>query len=556
MDRYPWRDTSSDIAGGQPPQWETPQGAQAKADKAEAAANKYTDEKNTDFTAHIQNTVIHVTQANKDDWNSKAAGNHTHPNATETTPGFMSAADKTKLDGVADRANNYVHPATHPPSIIAQDSGNRFVTDAEKVAWNGKANTTEASTTAKGLMSVADKVKLDGIEPKAEVNQNAFAAIKAAGQSDVVAGVEQDAINLAGGTGITITTDPAAKRVMITATGEATPGPHASSHITGGTDVIPDAVTDGASGLMSGADARFVRADGETKTGAQEKADAAEADAKRYTDDRIADVIPSAEKGAANGVAALGTDSKVPAAQLPISTATNDTSQTKVASASAVKAAFDLANSGMLPRVYSGLTDFNSFTTAGMYTIGEASQLSNNFGVAGWGLLFVEATNQPYLVQRFFSIGSGSRIFVRGRSEGATSWTAWKELFTTSGGAMVGTIASTNGIPLVSVIPGQTSWILHNSSNGGFYISPSNTNGGNDWNFDKGIRISRDGVIFSTSSGSILAENLVEMFRGVGSPEGVVAAPVGALYRNRVGGAGSTLYIKESGSGNTGWRAV
>ena len=35
-------------------------------------------------------------------------------------------------------ANNYVHPANHPPSIITQDASNRFVTDAEKSAWNGK----------------------------------------------------------------------------------------------------------------------------------------------------------------------------------------------------------------------------------------------------------------------------------------------------------------------------------------------------------------------------------------------------------------------------------
>lgn len=33
----------------------------------------------------------------------------------------------------------YTHPANHPASIITQDANNRFVTDAEKSAWNGKA---------------------------------------------------------------------------------------------------------------------------------------------------------------------------------------------------------------------------------------------------------------------------------------------------------------------------------------------------------------------------------------------------------------------------------
>jgi len=43
---------------------------------------------------------------------------------------------------------------------------------------------------------------------------------------------------------------------------------------------------------------------------------------------------------------------------------------------------------------------------------------------------------------------------------------------------------------------------------------------------------------------------------GAGSPEGSVTAPVSSLYLRTDGGAGSTLYVKESGSGNTGWSAV
>lgn len=40
---------------------------------------------------------------------------------------------------------------------------------------------------------------------------------------------------------------------------------------------------------------------------------------------------------------------------------------------------------------------------------------------------------------------------------------------------------------------------------------------------------------------------------GTGSPENVVTAPVGTLYTRIDGGAGTTLYVKESGAGNTGW---
>ena len=42
---------------------------------------------------------------------------------------------------------------------------------------------------------------------------------------------------------------------------------------------------------------------------------------------------------------------------------------------------------------------------------------------------------------------------------------------------------------------------------------------------------------------------------GAGSPEGAVSAPVGSLWTRTDGGASTTLYVKESGTGNTGWVA-
>jgi hypothetical protein len=48
---------------------------------------------------------------------------------------------------------------------------------------------------------------------------------------------------------------------------------------------------------------------------------------------------------------------------------------------------------------------------------------------------------------------------------------------------------------------------------------------------------------------------LVDMRGGAGAPNGVVTAAVGAIWIRTDGGAGSTLYVKESGTGNTGWVA-
>jgi hypothetical protein len=57
-----------------------------------------------------------------------------------------TTTEKNKLSGIEAGANNYVHPSTHPPSIIVQDSSNRFVSDTEKSTWNGKESAITAGT--------------------------------------------------------------------------------------------------------------------------------------------------------------------------------------------------------------------------------------------------------------------------------------------------------------------------------------------------------------------------------------------------------------------------
>ena len=47
----------------------------------------------------------------------------------------------------------------------------------------------------------------------------------------------------------------------------------------------------------------------------------------------------------------------------------------------------------------------------------------------------------------------------------------------------------------------------------------------------------------------------VKIVSGSGSPNSVVTAPPGSLYLNTSGGAGTTLYVKESRTDNLGWVA-
>ena len=58
----------------------------------------------------------------------------------------------------------YVHPDTHPATMIVQDATHRFVTDAEKAKWNNKAEKTLASGSAAGLMSSAHFNKLESLD--------------------------------------------------------------------------------------------------------------------------------------------------------------------------------------------------------------------------------------------------------------------------------------------------------------------------------------------------------------------------------------------------------
>lgn len=69
--------------------------------------------------------------------------------ASASQDGRMSRDDKVRLNGIAPGANNYVHPATHPASMITETTTERFVSDAEKLKWNGKQDSLPAENRRK-----------------------------------------------------------------------------------------------------------------------------------------------------------------------------------------------------------------------------------------------------------------------------------------------------------------------------------------------------------------------------------------------------------------------
>ena len=40
---------------------------------------------------------------------------------------------------------------------------------------------------------------------------------------------------------------------------------------------------------------------------------------------------------------------------------------------------------------------------------------------------------------------------------------------------------------------------------------------------------------------------------GLGTPEAIITAPIGSTYRRAADGANNSFYVKETGTGNTGW---
>ena len=117
-----------------------------KLDNIEEYANNYI-HPNTPNIRHVTDDQISY-------WNTKAST----AVANQESDGLMSAEDKKKLDSIAYNANNYVHP---------NNEGIRHVTDAEKDYWNSKADKDLVTNSENGLMAAVDKVKLDGIEPNA-----------------------------------------------------------------------------------------------------------------------------------------------------------------------------------------------------------------------------------------------------------------------------------------------------------------------------------------------------------------------------------------------------
>lgn len=93
----------------------------------------------------------------------------THKPATPTSNGLMSAEDKQKLDTVQTGANNYTLPTASSSTLGGVKVGTNLSIN-NGVLSSKDTTYSNATTSAAGLMSAADKTKLNGISSGAAVS--------------------------------------------------------------------------------------------------------------------------------------------------------------------------------------------------------------------------------------------------------------------------------------------------------------------------------------------------------------------------------------------------
>lgn len=141
--------------------------------------------------------------------------------------------------------------------------------------------------------------------------------------------------------------------------------------------------------------------------------------------------------------------------------------------------------------------------------------------MTGWLTISLEA---PRLILK--KPASGSNITVLGQTGTANRWSATFGDSTAESGSNVG-----------------SDFTLDRYNDAGTYI-------------DSPLSIKRStGVLTLSTSMVIGGSGGPKVLSGSGTPESAVTAPVGSVYLRTDGSTSTTLYVKTSGTGNTGWTA-
>lgn len=454
------------------------------------------------------------------------------------------------------------------------------VTAEDKINWDGKADGITATELATHIadmvahLTSAEHTKLTGIEDGAQVNQLAFSQVNGA-----AAGSTTDQFFIVGGLGITVSTNPTTKTVTITATGETAPAPHGSTHTEHGSDPIPNATeTDG--GLLSAADKTVLDSNAATLSAATSAATAS-ALLKRDANGRAKIGAPSenddiARKAEVDAVSAVvngwrnynditelgltaGTETMesicaamADKSELRYIKVTSNTSTSYPASAGVlfvrkyadyrIELEFINGVSGGTVNVWHGYFDINiipNFTgwadMSGRRSLTLSAGTYDNLDVNGVDVVQCITTSGDITINNLVAPATPyKRVrFLKVNAAGTLTFKYSSTLSMNLAGAKDLVLGPDNRYGFAELQANNASWFGNvNADWGTKYAGLSIAN-----NFDQPL----------TSAN--------QFYRGAGSPEGVVTAIVGAIYQRTDGSTTTTLYVKTSGTGNTGWTA-
>jgi len=191
--------------------------------------------------------------------------------------------------------------------------------------------------------------------------------------------------------------------------------------------------------------------------------------------------------------------------------------------------------------------DLNDLVDTGIYSVSSAT----NRPVEVIGICIVIRRSASHLQQMYATVTSSAssrdRVFLRTSTDTGATWTDWVELINSNGGTMIGSLTIDGGTLYRSfAVRREVSGEPHTSDLGVTVFGEAQVR-----RLVNGVV---DGVIRIEGAGKYNFDG-TKFYIGAGAPEGAVTAPQGSLYLRTDGSTSTTLYVKTSGTGNTGWTA-